>query len=153
MNDYQKHRFSRRIVSTLFNTVRGKQIAIFGFAFKKDTNDTRESAAIYVCRDLLEEGAELAIFDPEVEDAQIRSDLGVDRSDSRVRLYRKPQQAAAGAHAVALLTEWDCLKADQTDYQEIFSKMEKPAFLFDGRNLLDLTAMRAIGFEAYGIGK
>lgn len=153
MNDYQKHRFSRRIVSTLFNTVSGKRLAIFGFAFKKDTNDTRESAAIYVCRDLLEEGAELAIFDPQVEDAQIRADLGIDRVDKRVRLYRDPIAAATGAHAIAVLTEWDCLKDTATNYQQVFDVMEKPAFVFDGRNLLNLPKIRAIGFEAHGIGK
>lgn len=153
MNDYQKKRFSRRIVSTLFNTVSDKKIAIFGFAFKKDTNDTRESAAIYVCRDLLEEGAELAIFDPKVSEAQILSDLQINQATAKVTLHRDPYVAAAGAHAIALLTEWDVLRADQTDYTRIFAGMEKPAFLFDGRNLLDLPAMRAIGFEAHGIGK
>jgi UDPglucose 6-dehydrogenase len=153
MNDYQKQRFSRRIVSTLFNTVSGKKIAIFGFAFKKDTNDTRESAAIYVCRDLLEEGAELAIFDPKVSHDQIQRDLGIDPASQQVSLHRDPYEAAHQAHAIALLTEWDVLREDHTDYQRIFANMEKPAFLFDGRNLLNLPTLRQIGFEAHGIGK
>lgn len=153
MNDYQKRRFSRRIVSTLFNTVSGKKIAIFGFAFKKDTNDTRESAAIHVCRDLLEEGAELAIFDPQVSHEQILRDLGLEAGSPGVTLHREPYEAANGAHAIALLTEWDSLREDQTDYARIFASMEKPAFFFDGRNLVDLEVLRAIGFEAHGIGK
>jgi UDPglucose 6-dehydrogenase len=153
MNDYQKRRFSRRIVSTLFNTVSGKKIAIFGFAFKKDTNDTRESAAIYVCKDLLEEGAELAIFDPKVSAEQINSDLGLNPAADKVTIHRDPYEAAKEAHAIALLTEWDVLRTGNTDYTRIYESMEKPAFFFDGRNLTDLDAMRAIGFEAHGIGK
>jgi len=153
MNDYQKRRFSRRIVSTLFNTVSGKKIAIFGFAFKKDTNDTRESAAIHVCRDLLEEGAELAIFDPQVSHEQILRDLGLEAASAEVTFHQEPYEAANGAHAIALLTEWDSLREDQTDYARIFASMEKPAFFFDGRNLVDLDVLRAIGFEAHGIGK
>jgi UDPglucose 6-dehydrogenase len=153
MNDYQKRRFSQRIVRTLFNTVSGKKIAIFGFAFKKDTNDTRESAAIHVCRDLLEEGAHLAIFDPKVTTAQIHQDLGIDKSNTQVTIHEDLYSAADKAHAIALLTEWDVLREDQTDYTRIFNSMEKPAFFFDGRNLVDLEALRAIGFEAHGIGK
>ena len=153
MNDYQKHRFSRRIVSTLFNTIAGKKIAVFGFAFKKDTNDTRESAAIYVCQDLLEEGAHLAIFDPKVAADQIYKELGIDKTTTQVTIHQDPYEAAEGVHAVALLTEWDALKMDQTDYTRIFNKMEKPAFIFDGRNLLDLESLRRIGYEAHGIGR
>ena len=153
MNDYQKRRFSQRIVSTLFNTVSEKKIAIFGFAFKKDTNDTRESAAIYVCRDLLEEGAHLAIFDPKVTEQHILQDLGLETSSRQVSVHRDAYEAARDAHAIALLTEWDVLRNGNTDYQRIYEGMEKPAFFFDGRNLTDLAEMRAIGFEAHGIGK
>lgn len=153
MNDYQKRRFSQRIVRTLFNTVAGKKIAIFGFAFKKDTNDTRESAAIYICRDLLEEGAHLAIFDPKVTEAQIHADLGIDSATTQVSIHTDAYSAADKAHAIALLTEWDILREDQTDYGKVFDSMEKPAFFFDGRNLVDLEALRKIGFEAHGIGK
>jgi UDPglucose 6-dehydrogenase len=66
MNDWQERRFSGHIVRSLFNTVAGKKIAILGFAFKKNTGDTREAPAIYVCRDLLEEGAHITIYDPKV---------------------------------------------------------------------------------------
>lgn len=153
MNDYQKRRLSRRIVSSLFNTVSGKRIAILGFAFKKDTNDTRESAAIYVCRDLLEEGANLAIHDPKVSPEHIYRDLGVDSDSTQITIHDDPYSASRGAHAIALLTEWDAFRMENTDYARIAEEMEKPAFFFDGRNLTDLDAMRAIGFEAHGIGK
>ena len=153
MNDYQKHRFSRRIVSSLFNTVSEKRIAIFGFAFKKDTNDTRESSAIYVCQDLIEEGAHLAIYDPKVTRKQILADLGLSEGHPQVCFPKDPYEAAKGAHAVALLTEWDQFRIGKTDYDRIFADMEKPAFFFDGRNLTDLSEMRRLGFEAHGIGK
>ncbi|MGC6454926.1 MAG: UDP-glucose 6-dehydrogenase [Coraliomargaritaceae bacterium] len=151
MNDYQKHRFARRVVSTLFNTVSDKKIAVLGFAFKKDTNDTRESAAIYICADLLEEQAKLAIYDPKVSEEQIRRDLAIDSTDSSVTVCSDAYEATNDAHAVLVLTEWDAFK--ELDFQKIFDGMHQPAFLFDGRNLLDLEALRAIGFEAGGIGQ
>lgn len=159
INDYQKQRFSRKIVKTLFNTVSDKKIAILGFAFKKDTNDTRESAAIYVCRDLLEEGAQISIFDPQVTARQIFSDLQHKRVlpdgriSHRVEIAETAYAACKDAHAMVILTEWDAFKSDALDYRLIYKEMEKPAFLFDGRNILDLQKMRAMGFEAYGIGK
>ena len=151
MNDYQKSRFTRRMLDAMFNTVSHKRIAILGYAFKKDTNDTRESAAIYVCRDLLEEQAHLAIYDPKVPAEEIFSTLDVTEDDERVMVCEDPYVAAKGAHAVALLTEWDAFK--ELDYKRIYSGMQKPAFLFDGRNILDLEILREIGFEASGIGK
>ncbi len=159
MNDYQKHRFARRIVQQLFGTVSSKRIAILGFAFKKDTNDTRESSAIYVCRDLLEERASLAIYDPKVSAETIYRDLGLDAEgrspDGKryVEIVDSAQKACDGAHALAILTEWDAFKMDQLDYADIFSRMEKPAFAFDGRNVTNLNTLREIGFIASGIGK
>jgi len=151
MNDYQKHRFARRVVSTMFNTVSDKRIAVLGFAFKKDTNDTRESAAIYVCRDLLEEQANLAIYDPKVEAKQIYQDLQIGSEDERVTLCKDAYEATRDAHAVLILTEWDEFK--ELDFKKIYDHMHLPAFLFDGRNLLDLEKLREIGFEASGIGR
>lgn len=151
MNDYQKSRFVRRIVATLFNTVSDKKIAILGFAFKKDTNDTRESPAIYVCRDLLEEQAHLTIYDPKVEPEQIRQDLGVSADDPRVTIVTNAYDALQDAHACAVLTEWD--EFVQLDWQRIYRGMLKPAFIFDGRNVLEASALRKIGFEVAAIGK
>jgi UDPglucose 6-dehydrogenase len=151
MNDYQKHRFARKVVGTLFNTVSDKKIAVLGFAFKKDTNDTRESAAIYICRDLLEEQATLSIYDPKVPEATMRRDLGLPEDDDSITVCADAYEAAEGAHAILILTEWDEFKA--LDYQKIYAGMQLPAFLFDGRNILDLESLREIGFEASGIGK
>ncbi len=152
MNDAQKRRFSGRIVKELFNTVADKKIAVLGFAFKKDTNDTRESAAINVCRDLLIEHAQVSVYDPKVPAAEIRTDtLGRGVDNPRLHVARDAYEACAGAHAIAVLTEWDEFKT--LDFARIFAGMPKPAFIFDGRNILDLAALRKIGFKASGIGK
>ena len=156
MNDWQKTRFARNIVQTLFNTVSGKKVAVFGFAFKKDTNDTRESAAIYVVRDLLMEQARVVVHDPQVPLSQIREELtylGVptDKLDRQLEFTTDPISAAHQAHGIAILTEWDQFR--QLDWKQIHAHMLKPAFLFDGRNLLDHAAMRTLGFSVYAIGK
>lgn len=156
MNDWQKTRFARKIVHTLFNTVAGKRIAIFGFAFKKDTNDTRESSAIYVCRDLLMEQASVAVHDPAVSPGQIRQDLlnvGVpaETLDRCLEVHTDPLAAADKAHGLAVLTEWDEYKG--LNWEAIFKGMYKPAFLFDGRNILDHAALKEIGFRTYAVGK
>jgi len=153
MNDWQKHRFASRIVKTLFNTVADKRIAVLGFAFKKDTNDTRETAAIAVCRDLLAEQAEVVVYDPKVSAEQIRADVlgSGDAHHPRLKIVSTPAEAAAGAHVIAVLTEWDEFKT--LDYAAFHADMPKPAFIFDGRNILDLPALRAIGYQAFGIGK
>lgn len=156
MNDWQKSRFVEKIVRTLFNTVSGKRIAILGFAFKKDTNDTRESAAIYICRDLLLEKARVALYDPQVDRETIYRDLesvGVDRAliDSNVEICEDPYHAADGAHALATLTEWDEFR--DLDLARIYNLMLKPAFVFDGRAVLPVQALKAHGFDAFIIGK
>ncbi len=157
INDWQKRRFSHNIVQSLFNTVNGKRIAMLGFAFKKDTNDTRESAAIYVGRDLLEEQAQLAIFDPKVRSEQIFRDLKHSETDEngnknqQIEICQHPYEATKGAHALAVLTEWDSFK--DLDYERIFREMYKPAFIFDGRNILDHAKLREIGFTVTAIGR
>ncbi len=165
MNDHQKRRFSERIVKTMFNTVSDKQIAVWGFAFKKDTNDTRESAAIHVCRDLLEERARLVIYDPRVSEKEIRHELRSAFTDmmgvlsdkherlinSNVLIVNDAYTAASGAHAIAVLTEWDEFKS--LDFEKVLANMHRPAFLFDGRNILDQAQLQSLGFEIRGIGK
>lgn len=151
MNNYQRKRFVQRMVTTLFNTVAGKKIAVLGFAFKKDTNDTRESAAIYICRDLLDEQAEIHIYDPKVSHKQICADLGIPEGHPGVHIHSSASDACANAHAVAVLTEWD--EFTELDFQSIFDNMLKPSFIFDGRNILDLEALRKIGFETHAVGK
>lgn len=157
MNDHQKRRFGTNIVKTLYNTVSGKKIAFLGWAFKKDTNDTRESAAIYVADDLLFEQANIAVYDPKVEEKTIYRDLNYldtrteEENKEGVTIYNDPYEACKDAHAVALLTEWDEFKT--YDWQKIYDKMKKPAFVFDGRNILDGDVLRDIGFIFQGIGK
>jgi UDPglucose 6-dehydrogenase len=156
MNDHQKRRFAANMVKTLFNTVSGKKIALLGWAFKKDTNDTRESAAIYVADYLLNEQAEIVVYDPKVKPEQIYADLGYlgTRSEqenrSLVSVVNDPYEATKDSHAVAILTEWDEFK--QLDWNTIYIDMLKPAFLFDGRRLLDKQTKEEIGFEFYAIG-
>jgi UDPglucose 6-dehydrogenase len=151
INDWQKHRFATRIVSALFNSVADKKIAVLGFAFKKDTNDTRESAAISVCRDLLLEQARVTVYDPKVPENEIRHDVSGDAENTRLSVVQSAYEACEGAHAVAILTEWDEFK--QLDFKKIYKAMAKPAFVFDGRNILDLAELQAIGFRVQGIGK
>lgn len=152
MNDWQKHRFANKVVRSLFNSVADKKIAVLGFAFKKDTNDTRESAAISVCRDLLAEQAKVTVYDPKVPADEIRRDvLGAGKDDPRLTVAKSAYEAAEGAHAIAIVTEWDEFK--NLDYKRILSGMTKPAFIFDGRNILDLAALKALGFRTYGVGK
>lgn len=152
INDWQKKRFANRIVKELFNTVADKKIAVLGFAFKKDTNDTRESAAINVVRDLLAEHAKVSVYDPKVPADEIKVDtLGKGVENPRLTIAKDAYEACAGAHAIAIVTEWDEFRT--LDYAKIYAGMPKPAFLFDGRNIVDLEALRKIGFKASGIGK
>ena len=157
MNDYQKRRFADRIIRTLYNTVSGKKIAFFGWAFKKDTNDTRESAAIYIADALIEERAHITVFDPKVTRAQMLNDLNQlgtrtqEENERYLTVSNDPYQAADAAHAIALLTEWDQFKT--LDYERIYEKMLKPAFVFDGRRLLDREQLKSLGFRMYTIGE
>lgn len=151
INDWQKSRFSGRIVSDLFNTVSGKHIGILGFAFKKDTNDTRETAAIAVCRDLLAEGAKVHVYDPQVSEEQIRADVLGTGTNPNLIVVKTALEACDGAHAVAVLTEWDEFK--DLDFQKIYGGMLKPAFLFDGRNILPHAKLKEMGYRVFAIGK
>jgi UDPglucose 6-dehydrogenase len=156
MNDHQKNRFARKIVSTLYNTVSGKKIAFLGWAFKKDTNDTRESAAIYVADDLVNEQATIAVYDPKVSQAQMMSDMNylatrsANENAASIQSFDDPYEACKNAHAIAILTEWD--EFQSYDWQRIYDAMLKPAFVFDGRNLLNADKMISIGFHYQGIG-
>ncbi|KGO87426.1 UDP-glucose 6-dehydrogenase [Flavobacterium rivuli WB 3.3-2 = DSM 21788] len=157
MNDHQKVRFAAKIVKTLYNTVSGKKIAFLGWAFKKDTNDTRESAAIQVADELLYEQANIAVFDPKVEEDKIQADLNY--LDTRTKeenaklatAFQDPYEACKDAHAIAVLTEWDEFK--EYDWQRIYDNMKKPAFVFDGRAILDGKKLTDIGFVFHVIGK
>ena len=147
MNEYQESRFVRAMIRYMFNTIVDKRIALFGFAFKADTSDTRQSPAIFVARKLLDEHAQIVITDPKaLENA--RQDLA-DASGS-AQFTDDPYEAARGAHAVAVLTEWGLYRS--LDWQRIYTSMEKPAFVFDGRNVLDHQKLFGIGFNVFPIG-
>ncbi|WP_367210741.1 nucleotide sugar dehydrogenase [Sphingobacterium sp. R2] len=156
LNDHQKLRFAEKIIQTMYNTVNGKKIAFLGWAFKKDTNDTRESAAIYVADHLLDEEAQLVVYDPKVTAEQIYKDLDYLKTrsseDNRrlVTVVNDPYEALEDAHAVAVLTEWDEFRS--YDWEAIKHMMKKPSFVFDGRKLLNSEQLKNLGFDYYAIG-
>ena len=156
MNDHQKKRFAENIVSTLYNTVSGKKITFLGWAFKKDTNDTRESAAIYVADALLDEQAEITVYDPKVSEERIYADLDYlntrtpEENRKRVKVIKDPYEACSDSHAIAILTEWD--EFIGYNWERIYKSVVKPAFVFDGRKLLEARKMNDVGFKYYSIG-
>ncbi|XP_078087878.1 UDP-glucose 6-dehydrogenase-like [Mustelus asterias] len=161
INDYQRRRFAARVIGCLFNTVTDKKIGLLGFAFKKDTGDTRESSSIYISKYLLDEGARLHIFDPKVKKEQIIQDLShtsvcdddPDRVSRLVTVSLDPYEACKNAHAIVICTEWDMFK--ELDYERIYKAMLKPAFIFDGRRILDSLheKLQRLGFQVETIGK
>lgn len=157
LNDHQKTRFAENIIKTLYNTVNGKNIAFLGWAFKKDTNDTRESAAIYVADHLLDEEANVIVYDPKVPAEQIYKDLDYlgtrtpEENRRLVKVVNDPYKALAGAHAAAILTEWDEFR--EYDWSRIKETMKKPSFVFDGRKLLNSEQLQDLGFVYYAIGE
>merc|ERR1711916_140833 len=152
INTYQRNRFAQKVVNTLFGTIGGKRIALLGYAFKKDTGDTRESASIYVAGELLKERARLAIYDPKVKEEMVFWELeNTSDAPKNIDLTQYVEYSnedvyaiTAGAHAVCIMTEWN--EFVELDWQRIYDNMSKPAFVFDGRILLDHAALRDIGF-------
>merc|ERR1711957_851683 len=177
MNEHRKISFTRNIISSLFNTVTDKKIAVFGFAFKKDTGDVRETPAITVCDMLLKDGARVHVFDPKVEKEDALRELSYHNMeadadklifekedalrefsyhnmevDADKLIFEKEAAAAAdGAHAIVVLTEWDEFKT--YNFENFYNNMQKPAFIFDGRGILKHGELEEIGFEVHTIGK
>jgi len=158
MNEYQKRRFSKRVVDTLFNTITGKKIAVLGFAFKADTGDTRESAAITLIKHFQAERAYVSVYDPKVEHSQIWIDLqeaspllSLDAIQKQVSICASIEEACDEAEAVVIATEWQEFR--KVDWTTIYSKMHKPAFVFDGRLIVDADKLRQIGFKVTSIGR
>jgi len=148
INDYQKDRFVKNILNVMFNTLANKKICLFGFAFKANTGDVRESPAIYVAQRLLDEKAKLVITDPKALENAKREFLGI---NGDIEFIENPYDAASGCDAIAVITEWNIYK--ELDYDRIFKSMTKPAFIFDGRNILDHQKLFNIGFNIYSVGK
>ncbi|KJA23857.1 hypothetical protein HYPSUDRAFT_184544 [Hypholoma sublateritium FD-334 SS-4] len=158
MNEYQKRRFSKRVVDTLFNTITGKRIAVLGFAFKADTGDTRESAAITLIKDFQSEKALVNVYDPQVSEEQIWLDLQeaspltpLDSIKKQVTISKSALEACKNAEAVVIATEWKEFK--EIDWEAVYAGMNKPAFVFDGRLLVDAEKLRSIGFKVTTIGR
>jgi len=162
INDYQKNRFAKNVINSLFNTVNGKKISFLGWAFKKNTNDTRESASIYIADNLINNMAQIHIYDPKVSKYQIHKDLSylweqkgytkdqINERMGNIIIYNNHTDATFDSHAILLLTEWDEFK--EYNWKSIYEKMKKPAFLFDGRNILEKEVMNNIGFNFKKIG-
>ena len=148
INDYQKERFVLKMLSAMFNTLAGKKICLFGFAFKANTGDTRESPAIFIAKRLLEEKAELVITDPKALKNAMMDLYGIHEN---IRYVEDPYEASAGCDAIAVMTEWELYA--NLDFEKIYRSMGKPAFIFDGRNILDHTRLFEIGFNVFPIGK
>lgn len=156
INNFQKNRFVKKIVHAMFDSVSNKKICIFGLAYKKNTGDTRETAAGAIIKALLVERAKIAVFDPHVRQEDMVAEFerqGMSEADWRGRLefLSDPYEASRDAHAVCVLTEWEQLAA--LDYEQIYTQMTKPAFFFDGRNALPHRKLRELGAEVHAIGK
>ena len=157
LNDYQKRRFADNIITTMYNTVSDKKIAFLGWAFKKDTNDTRETPAMYIADQLIEDHACIHAYDPKVTERQMHEDINYlntrteSENDERLIVENDPYQAVYDAHAVAVLTEWEEFK--DYNWKKIYDNMKKPAFVFDGRKILDIEKLKDLGFKVYQIGK
>ena len=157
MNNHQRARFAKKIIKNLFGTVSGKKITLFGWAFKKDTNDTRESAAIYIADKLIEEGAIVSVYDPKVNKQQIFNDINhlnsrlESENEELLKYFENPYDACKDSHAIAIVTEWD--EFIDYDWNLIFEKSIKPANIFDGRNILEKNKVQSIGFNYFGTGK
>jgi UDPglucose 6-dehydrogenase len=148
INDYQKERFILKMLDALFNTLADKKICLLGFAFKADTGDTRESPAIFVANRLLEERARVVITDPKaLENAM----MDMEGAPGDISYEEDPYAACDGCSAIAVMTEWRVFAA--LDYERIYRSMAKPAFVFDGRNILDHERLFEIGFNVFPIGK
>ena len=148
INEYQQQRFIAAMLHSMFHTLAGKRICILGFAFKADTSDTRESPAIYITQKLLSEKAELVISDPR---ALKNAAADLSGAEGNVQFIEDPYEAARGCHALVVLTDWSLYR--MLDYKKIYRSMTKPAFIFDGRNIVDREKCFAIGFNVYAIGK
>jgi len=163
-NSWHQHRISELIVKKLFGTVSGKKICILGFSFKANTNDTRESAAINICRDLIEEGAILNIHDPKVDSKQIEIDLckkenlylekskdkNLNKFEGEWCSTKDIFSSCDGADAVIVLTEW--AEYSQLDWHKISTKLREPAWVFDARSIIPLKQIKNLNINFWRIG-
>ena len=146
INSWQQKRISELIIKKLYGTLSEKKLAIFGFSFKANTNDTRESPSISISNHLLDEGARLNIYDPQVSGKQISENL----VDKEIDIFMNPLEAAKDVDAIIIMTEWK--EFNKLDWSQIFSLMRKPAWIFDTRLCLETDNLRNIGFNIWSVG-
>ena len=154
INSHQRNRFSEKIISTIKKNELSNNVLIFGWAFKQNTNDTRESAAIYVANNLLNDETTISVFDPKVNHSQILNDLKFINNrfnPKKVNILKNPLNDLNNCNVIAIMTEWD--EFIKYDWKGIYNKMRKPAYIFDGRNILDKELILSIGFNYFGIGR
>ena len=159
INSWQSNRITEIIVNSLFGTLKDKKIAILGFAFKANTNDTRESRAINICTSLIDEGAILQIFDPRVTKEQIAKELNSSPRDSQKMSDNKGSWMKSKSindsfdniDAVVILTEWDEFK--NLDWDSLSKKMRRPSWLFDTRSISNVEVARKNGINIWEIGR
>ena len=158
INTWQLSRISKIIVEKLFGTISGKKLAILGFSFKANTNDTRESPSIYICKELMTEGGNLFIYDPKVDVSQISKDLNKKMISDENILSKEGEwcisnniyDAARNADAIIILTEWPEFK--NLDWNQISNIMRSPAWIFDTRYLLNPKDISLININYWRIG-
>ncbi len=156
LNNWHKKRISQIIIQKLFGTISGKKIAILGFAFKANTNDTRESPAINICKDLIEEGSKLFIYDPQVSALQIEKDLDFKQIKNKSSeqsgwiFANSIEEASTNSDAIVVLTEWEEFK--NLNWENLFKIMRKPSWIFDTRNISNTTRAKELGFNIWKVG-
>ena len=158
INDWQKKRISNLIIEKLFGTVSGKKIAILGFSFKANTNDTRESPAISICKELINEGGNLFVYDPKVSHEQIRIDLNLaearqerDLNEGSWSYATSISEAIELSDAIVIITEWEEFK--YLNWKEIKSKMRNPSWIFDTRSIINISEAEKYGLKVWSVGK
>lgn len=162
INDYQKSRFLNKILQSLENRIVNSKIVLMGWSFKKNTNDSRESASIYLAIELIKKGAYIIVVDPLSNISRIKNDLTdflkledfEDYSSNefidKITYSTNCFEASKNADAIVISTEYDEFKSYKWD--EVYSVVNKPALMFDGRILLNKQKMKKIGFNIYQIG-
>ncbi len=157
INDWQQKRISTIIVKKLFGTISEKKISIMGFSFKANTNDTRESPSIRICKDLINEGANLSIYDPKVTYGQIKKELntpnldkGETRDVSTWIFSNSIEDACKDADAIIITTEWEEFK--KINWEKIHKITRKPTWIFDTRNIIDEKLVKNFGFNIWKLG-
>ena len=154
INKHQRDRFSNKIVACIKNNNLEPNILLLGWAFKKDTNDTRESAAIYVADNLMKNNIRIDIYDPKVNKDQVEFDisyLNENYDKNLIKFIENPVSNISNYNLIAIMTEWDEFK--EYDWQHIYSKIKKPAFIFDGRNILEVEKIKKLGFNYISLGR